>query len=181
MNKDEFIKKEVTFERVLFFVGGLFLIALMVLYNFGVFSQKDDDLESEVIQEADSYTEDLFGSNIQEEEVNTPIFEEELLEPKEEEIVIDENKEVTSEFVKCLADSGMIIYGSATCPACVSLVEVLGGYEMVEPIYVECSENWDICEEEKETGYVPEVQIEGVLFEGGKTPENFSMETGCEL
>jgi hypothetical protein len=52
---------------------------------------------------------------------------------------------------------------------------------MVEPIYVECSENWDICEEEKETGYVPEVQIEGVLFEGGKTPANFSMETGCEL
>ena len=85
----------------------------------------------------------------------------------------------TEGMIQCLADSGLAIYGSKSCPACVNLVKSLGGMELVDPIYLECSEEIQKCNEEKMTNYVPEIQINGELFEGKRTLENFAKETGC--
>ncbi len=85
------------------------------------------------------------------------------------------------EFAQCLADAGMIIYGSSTCPACQALVNQFGGYDNVAPVYVECNDDVQRCTDEMQTGYVPEVQINGELFSGNRSVEAFAQETGCEL
>ena len=85
------------------------------------------------------------------------------------------------EFNKCLADNGVVIYGTVFCPACNALVENLGGYEKVKPIYVECSEEEERCREETKTIYVPEIQINGEVYEGSRSLEALSQLTGCDL
>ena len=85
------------------------------------------------------------------------------------------------DFNECLADNGMLIYGSSWCPACNALVETLGGYEKVKPIYVECTEEEQRCTEETKTSYVPEIQINGEVYEGPRTLEALSQLTGCKL
>ncbi len=98
----------------------------------------------------------------------------------EEEEVLGTSDTPSAEFIQCLADSGMIIYGSATCPACRDLVEDFGGYDAVEPLYVECNDFGDRCSEEMQTNYVPEIQINGEVFEGQRTFEDFAQATGCQ-
>ncbi len=93
----------------------------------------------------------------------------------------DEPVNHMKKFNECLAEEGMVIYGSAFCPACTSLVETLGGHEAARPVYVECTEEEQRCAEESKTSYVPEVQIDGELYEGPRTLEDFSRETGCPL
>ena len=85
------------------------------------------------------------------------------------------------EFNQCLADSGLVIYGSEWCPACKALVETLGGDDKVKPVYVECTTNQEICEENKKTNYVPEIQFNGEVYEGHRTLEALSQLTGCKL
>ncbi|MFW6311456.1 MAG: hypothetical protein ACOC1K_04390 [Nanoarchaeota archaeon] len=97
----------------------------------------------------------------------------------------DNDLEKLTEFNDCLAEEGMAIYGSTSCPHCRNLVSMLGGYDAVENVYVECSqegsqEDMQRCNEEAETGYVPEIQIDGELYEGDRTIEGFASETGCE-
>ena len=87
-------------------------------------------------------------------------------------------------FISCLAENDLVIYGVKTCPACQELVESLGGYDIVDPIYVECSEQGTVeeqkqCKENKETNYVPEIQINGELYEGSRDPEALGEEVGC--
>ena len=86
-----------------------------------------------------------------------------------------------SEFVRCLANAGVVVYGSKTCPACFALVETLGGYDVAAPVYVECAENPQRCEAEMRTNYVPEIQIKGAAFDGPRTLEGLSEATGCKL
>ncbi len=90
-----------------------------------------------------------------------------------------ENKETTS-FMDCLKEKGVVVYGSRTCPACAQLVEGFGGHDIINPIYVECTEEQERCIEEKLTGFVPEIQIEGELYEKGRTPASLAEATGCE-
>ncbi len=96
-----------------------------------------------------------------------------------------ENREavVTDDFIKCLEEEGVVIYGRSTCPVCVELVQEYGGKEAIDPIYVDCDdgEEHDRCDQEIKTGYVPEIHVEGVIFEEWGTPENLARETGCEL
>ncbi len=94
--------------------------------------------------------------------------------------------EVTEEFISCLKDAGVVIYGSKTCPACADLEKMYGGYEMIKPIYLDCSglgsaEENERCMEEKQTMYVPEIQINGELLEERRSPQCLSDITGCEL
>ena len=99
----------------------------------------------------------------------------------------DEEDDVTggtssmAEFNECLAENGMVIYGMEWCPACNSLVEALGGYEAVRPVYVECTEEEQRCAEESKTSAVPEVQINGEVFEGQRSPQGLAEATGCRL
>ncbi len=112
--------------------------------------------------------------------------------PPEEEINKDNNQNteteegVDSSFIECLADVGVVIYGSSTCPACSQLEQEYGGYEVVKPIYLDCSglgtaEEIQRCRNEMKTNFVPEIQINGELFDGWGSPENLAKETGCEL
>lgn len=84
-------------------------------------------------------------------------------------------------FNECLAENGMVIYGASTCPACRNLVELLGGYEEASPVYVECTQERQRCSQEARSGYVPEIQINGVLYQGQRSLESFAEVTGCPL
>ena len=96
-------------------------------------------------------------------------------------------KKLTSEkFIRCLADAGVVIYGSKTCGACIGLVEEYGGYDTIKPIYLDCSEfrsqeELKRCFEEKQTEYVPEIQIKGQLFEDWGGPQILAEVTGCQI
>ncbi len=104
------------------------------------------------------------------------------LENKEIENDKTTNQEISDDFIKCLEDAGVVIYGSEWCPACTALVESLGGYQKVDSIYVECTIEEERCSEEMKTEFVPEIQIKGELFESGVIPpEVIGNKVGCEL
>jgi hypothetical protein len=84
------------------------------------------------------------------------------------------------EVVDCLKEEGVVIYGSASCPACNTLISDFGGNRIISSIYVDCSEEGERCETEKLTGYVPEIQIKGELHEGGMSLEILAEKVGCE-
>ncbi len=86
-----------------------------------------------------------------------------------------------SAFMQCLDDAGVVIYGSRTCPACARLSQEYGGYDMMSPIYVECTVYPERCQQEMLVNYVPAVQIRGEIFEGWGSPQNLSIVTGCPL
>jgi hypothetical protein len=98
----------------------------------------------------------------------------------------EEAEEVSQDFIECLKEEGVMIYGSSTCSACEKLREEYGGYSVLKPIYLDCSqlgseEDFKKCIEEMKTGYVPEVQINGEVFKQWGSPENLAEETGCPL
>lgn len=90
------------------------------------------------------------------------------------------DSEDLQEFVDCLGKSGFKIYGATWCTYCQQLVGNLGGYEAVEGIYVECTENEELCEQEGVSSY-PTIKINGEVFEKQRTFENFSEATGCPV
>ena len=97
-----------------------------------------------------------------------------------------ETDEEMAQFIDCLAENELVIYGAEWCPACGQLVDSLGGYETVDPIYVECTDEGteqerQRCEEETQTTYVPEIQIAGNLYEGARDPVTLGAEVGCEI
>jgi len=98
---------------------------------------------------------------------------------------IEEENGEMSGLIDCLAENDLVIYGAEWCPACTQLAESFGGYEAIDPIYVECAEGTpeeaQRCEEETETGYVPEIQIAGDLYEGVRDPASLGSEVGCQL
>lgn len=87
----------------------------------------------------------------------------------------------SAEFIDCLVEAGMVVYASKTCPACTDLANNFGGYDAVEELFVDCNEEPEICQEYAKTGYVPEIQFNGEVFDGGRTMEAFADLTGCEL
>lgn len=86
-----------------------------------------------------------------------------------------------NEFVQCLADEDFVVYGSETCPACFRFAQQFGGYEVIDPIYVECSEEQENCRENMQTDFVPEIQIAGNLYEGPNGIEELAGISGCKL
>lgn len=92
-------------------------------------------------------------------------------------------EEVTevSALVNCLAENNVVIYGSATCPACRELANSFGGYEAIKPIYVECNDQQERCISEMQTNFVPEIHINGEVYSGPRSPEVLAGITGCEM
>jgi len=84
-------------------------------------------------------------------------------------------------FIQCLIDQGMVVYASRTCPACAQFAQELGGYDKVGSLFVECSEEQERCENEMKTNFVPEIQINGEVYQGPRDIESLSKITGCEL
>ena len=93
----------------------------------------------------------------------------------------EKETEITKSFIECLANAGVVIYGSETCPACASLVNSLGGYEKIESIYVECSQEMERCSSEMQTNYVPEIQIQGKIYTGPRDPGSIAETVSCEI
>ncbi len=83
------------------------------------------------------------------------------------------------DFIQCLKERGLVIYGEEWCPYCTQLAESLGGYETADPIYVECTEERERCNEEMLGGGVPEIQIKGEMYRGSRDPRKLAEETNC--
>ncbi len=100
----------------------------------------------------------------------------------EEQSLIMEEKDTANDMptlVSCLKDNNVVIYGNKSCPACAALAESFGGYSVIDNIYIECTEEREKCNEEKETNYVPEVQIGGDVYRGNRSPSELALATNC--
>lgn len=84
-------------------------------------------------------------------------------------------------FNDCLAESGMVIYGSKFCSTCNSFIEELGGYEAVTSVYVECTDYPERCNTEMQTEYVPEIQLHGEVYTGQRSLTALADVTDCLL
>ena len=106
-----------------------------------------------------------------------------ISDPDTRDTEVDDTISTMREFNECLSENGMTIYGMEWCPACSQLVETLGGYESAQPVYVECTdaENQQKCQSEMQGNAVPEVQLNGEMFQGSRSLEGFSEATGCEI
>ncbi len=99
---------------------------------------------------------------------------------------VEENKEPVAvpsnadSFVACLSSQSFKIFGADWCPYCQSLVEMFGGYDSVAPIYVECTEEEALCEENNITSY-PTIVLGDKAYGGERTLEAFAAATQCEL
>lgn len=88
--------------------------------------------------------------------------------------------EKISQFVDCLSTKGVKIYGANWCGWTKKLVvDTLGGFDIAAPIYVECTEQELICEQEEIKGF-PTIKINGEVYEGQRTFEGLAEATGCE-
>ncbi len=105
----------------------------------------------------------------------------EIQEPKTGNGEKEGEGQAVDSFVQCLSEAGVMVYGSSTCPACASLVSSFGGYEVIDPIYVECTEERDKCGQEMQTNYVPEIQISGQVYSGQRDLGSLAEATGCEI
>ena len=92
-----------------------------------------------------------------------------------------EVNEEMSDLINCLAEEGVVIYGSEWCPFCADLVDNFGGYDIIDPIYVECTEEDQRCQEEMIGRGVPEIQVEGEVYEGSRSPSDVAEKFNCEL
>jgi hypothetical protein len=92
-----------------------------------------------------------------------------------------EAKEVRDVFITCLADSGALFYGSLSSNATIQQIQLLGGPELLETIYVSC--DGDAAQscinegiESVPTWVIGEQALQGVIL-----PEQLVQATGCEL
>jgi hypothetical protein len=181
-------------------IGVLVLLFAFVTYllAFGPNSEKNEqdlknDAEQNLLDDSeqdladDSETESVndneqdLADDSETESVNDNEEKNEEEEANVQEIS-DEEKLITQEqFIQCLKENNVVIFGSVTCPYCAQLVDSLGGYEVVAPIYVECSEDPTRCRDEMQTRGVPEIQIDGVLYQGGRSPAQIGAAAGCVL
>lgn len=89
-------------------------------------------------------------------------------------------------FAQCVADSGAVFYGSATCPHCIEQKRDVGNAAKLLP-YVECNPQFGSPEEVaqcEEAGVqaVPHwTSPAGDVFTGRQQLEVLSAMTGCEL
>ena len=92
----------------------------------------------------------------------------------------EEDLEKISVVINCLDEKGVKIYGANWCGYTNAFVEDLGGYEIIAPIYVECTEEVELCSQEEVKGY-PTTKINGESYSGPRTFEGLSQATGCPV
>lgn len=95
--------------------------------------------------------------------------------------VVNEEENPYVSLVNCLAEKDVIVFSTYTCPFCINFADQFGGFEIIMPIYVDCADNPERCAQEMQTNYVPEIQINGVLYDGPRTPEALAEFTGCKI
>lgn len=147
------------------------VIIVVLLLSFGYFLQNNQEVPGENGETSNEEQES------QEEKEETKETQEQATESQEEEI---------DDLIQCLKDSGVVIYGSSTCPACKQLEDSFGGIDVIKSIYLDCSglgepEETKRCQEEMQTNFVPEIQIKGELFRGSRNPESLAEKVSCDL
>ena len=93
---------------------------------------------------------------------------------------IDISSEELTKFVECLDQNELLIYGANWCGWTQKLVEMLGGFDMVKPIYIECVEQEQLCQEKGISGF-PTIFIKGEKYEGPRTFKDLSAATSCPM
>lgn len=88
--------------------------------------------------------------------------------------------EELAKFVGCLEKADFVIYGANWCGWTKQLVEMFGGFDMVKPIYIECTEKEELCKEKGIEGY-PTILIKGGQYQEARTFEKIAAATSCEL
>ncbi len=117
-----------------------------------------------------------------EEQAKQSITEEQILLEEENFTRVEEmvgSERAMENLVSCLKNKDVVVYGSKTCPACASLAEGFGGYDVISSIYVECTEEREKCDAVKETKYVPEIQIAGEVYNGNRSPAQIAAAVNC--
>ena len=127
------------------------------------------------IEEMTKVYEEMNREDVQVEEP-----EENYLESENEEEEIEGSSGDVKNFVSCLKNNGFMIYGADWCPYCNDLVAMLGGKEIADSIYVECTEEPTICEEKEIAGY-PTILINNEFYSGARSLEAFAQKTGCNI
>ncbi len=168
-------------KAILILVAGVLVIFGVISANIEKEFEENHENQENLISEKDNKNSIEEDNNLYNKETEEIDNQKEEDQQKEEEVEYQINERDKVSFIDCLADAGVVIYGSNTCPACAKLSEEYGGYEKMGPIYVECSEEWERCSKEMLVGYVPAVQINGKLFNGWGSPENLAKETGCDI
>ncbi len=93
----------------------------------------------------------------------------------------EKDKSSNDDFFNCLKSNGVVIYGTSTCPACIQLKKnLLAIGSDIDLVYVNCDENPQRCATEMKANYVPEIQINNVIFPNNSI-EALSQETGCKI
>ncbi len=134
-------------------------------------------------EEYDSYVSKdgklLFPSGfIKLEEVpNTETSDIEESEPASENIIPPEE---LTEFIYCLKEANFVIYGANWCGWTKKLTDMFGGFDVIESIYVECTEKEELCEEKEVTGY-PTILINGEKYQGERTFKEIAVATNCKI
>ena len=163
----------------------LIILGIILLGGLIVLAVQEPSFTEEVINEEElevEKLEDLIIDEELEDLTNEEINEEVLEENKNDEVAITrvvEEEKTINDFIQCLKEKGVVIYGSEWCPHCKNLAESLGGYDVVDPIYVECTVEKERCSNEMIGRGVPEIQIDGVMYGGSRDPEKIAEETGC--
>ncbi|GAI12971.1 unnamed protein product, partial [marine sediment metagenome] len=109
--------------------------------------------------------------------IEQQLDEQQISNLSEEEIEV--LKEEIAGFVECLKKAGLKIYGANWCGWTEKTVGAFGGFDAVKPIYVECTENQQLCQE-KEIGGYPTILINDKSYTGPRTFEGYAEATGCE-
>ena len=103
-------------------------------------------------------------------------------EPEQEEYS-EEDKQKLSEFVGCLEEKNFMIYGATWCGWTMTLVDSLGGQEIAEPIFVDCSVEVELCNSTEGIGGYPTMMINGEVYGGNLESRALSaiaVAAGCE-
>jgi hypothetical protein len=104
----------------------------------------------------------------------------ETQEPVQTQEYSEEDKNKIIEFSECLAEKGVKIYGANWCGPTNAFVENIGGFDLISSIYVECTENEEICESEAIQGY-PTVKLNGEKIQPERSFAGLSAASGCEV
>ena len=81
--------------------------------------------------------------------------------------------------MQCLEENEFIIYGANWCGYTKQVVELFGGFNHISSgIYVECTEEDELCKSENVSGY-PTIKLSGESYNDARTFEAFAQATGC--
>ncbi len=93
--------------------------------------------------------------------------------------VVIEGDENVEELVSCLADNDFMIYGADWCGFTVQVVDLFGGAD-ISDIYVECTDEEELCADEQIRGY-PTIRLAGEDVNVDRSLSGFANAAGCAI